>query len=307
MMTLSDQIEHHLAEHLDQIAATGALCCLNVDGIIKTYSAGNISEEEHSSHFYIYSISKSITAAAILLLAEQGLLDLDENLSEWKSDYKIPMSVTIRHLLNHTGGLSDYFSSETYQQAVHAEPESPWPYAKLMEVGLSQTPLFAPEKEWHYSNPGYAILKELIEERSGQNYYKFVQANILTPLDLAETKPFDRLDHGVDLLPGYDPLMQKDFRKAYHPGWISTGCFISTVSDVSMFYQGLFSGRLLSPESLKEMTTTVAVPFPGQEPPEPRYGLGLMSFHNDPHGENYGHGGGWPRLFDFCKAPPSLQ
>ena len=227
-------------------------------------------------------------------------MDLDEDLSLWDSVYDIPKGVTVRRLLNHSSGLSDYFSSPVYQKAVHAHPSEPWSYEKLMEVGLEKTPLFSPGDGWINSNPAYAILKELIEERSDEEYYRYIECSVLKPLDLSKTQPFDRLGHGVELLAGVDSAMEGDFRKLYDPGWISTGSFISTVSDVSKFYQGLFSGGLLTAGSLAEMKTTVLVPYPYDPPRVPRYGLGLMSFGNDPHGENYGHGGGGPGYSNYA-------
>lgn len=294
-------IQKVLTEELQKLDAEGVLCALSVDGEVSTYSAGSIKEEQHSTSFYIYSISKSLTAVAVMLLHQQGLLDLDDDLSRWENNYTLPEGVTIRSLLNHTSGLSDYFSSSEYQRAVHTHPEKPWTYEKLMQVGLSNTPLFEPGAGWMYSNPGYAILRELIEERAGVNYYDFINSRVLAPLGLSGTHPFDCLNHKVKLLAGVDSAMEHDFRDVYHPGWIATGCFISTVSDVAKFYQGLFSGRLLDFESLEEMKQTVAVPVPMMGLREPRYGLGFMSFGNDPQGENYGHGGGGPGYSNYAK------
>lgn len=300
-MNMRENIENALRDGLSGLEAAGVLCALNIDGEASTYSSGNIAPAEHGLPFYIYSISKSITATAVMLLVEQGRVDLDEAIPHWELSYDLPEGVTVRQLLNHTGGLSDYFSSQQYQEAVHAHPSDPWSYEKLMQVGLADTPLFSPGEGWSYSNPGYAILKELVEKRSGEGYYAYVARAILEPLGMSHTQPFDRLDHGVGLLAGMDPAMHGDFRTLYDPGWIVTGSFISTASDVTRFYHSLFSGQLLGGASLQEMQTTVPVPFPCEAPREPRYGLGLMSFDHDPHGENYGHGGGGPGYTNYAQ------
>ena len=132
MKFLKEQIEAALTEELNLIEAGGALCALNVNGVESVYSVGDISESDHGSSFYIYSISKTVTATAVMLLCERGLIDLDEDLSSWRSDYLLPEGTTVRRLLNHTGGLSDYFSSKEYQSAVHSCPFKPWSYEKLM-------------------------------------------------------------------------------------------------------------------------------------------------------------------------------
>lgn len=176
-----------------------------------------------------------------------------------------------------------------------------------MQVGLRDTPVYPVGEGWLYSNPGYAILKELIEDLSGEDYYTFIQKEIIDPLGLNETKPFDRLNHGVELLAGVDPAMHEDFRYTYHPDWISTGSFISTVSDISKFYQSLFSGQLVGVKSLRKMKELVVVPYPFSPPRKPMYGLGLMSFDNDPHGGNYGHGGGGPGYSNYAKHLPDVN
>ena len=304
---IREKIEKALEQELGGINAEGALCALNINGEINTYSAGNITTQEHKSSFYIYSLSKTITAVAIMLLAEKGLLNLNEDLSLSVNEYTLPKEVTLIHLLNHTGGISDYFSLSEYQKAVHENPKTPWSYEKLMKLGLSKTPVYSVGEGWLYSNPAYAILKEVIEKVSGQKYYAFIQKYIIGPLNLTKTKPFDRLDHGVELLHGVDPDMSEDFRYTYDPGWISTGSFISTVSDVSKFYQALFLGRLVSNSSLNLMKETISVPFNFFLPRRPMYGLGLMSFDNDPHGENYGHGGGGPGYSNYAKHLPDFN
>ncbi len=113
-------------------------------------------------------------------------------------------------------------------------------------------------------------------------------------------------DYDCQLLQGNDPLISGDFRTLYNPGWIATGCLISTVSDITRFYQALFSGKLISDESLKQMKNTIAVPAPAPPPMIPAYGLGLMHGRNEPLGEAYGHGGGGPGYTTYAKHYPNL-
>lgn len=290
---------------LDEFECSGILCALNDCGNISTHSVGVISAEEHNKQFYIYSITKTFTATAILLLCEQEGNFLDKEFAYFMPDASISSSITVRQLLNHSSGLSDYGSKE-YQDAVSRNPGKPWSHKKLMEFGLKNTPLFEPGKGWSYSNPGYGFLKELIEALSGRDYYSFIDECIIKPIGLHDTEPFLKPDESCNLLRGDDPCISGDVRTKYHPGWIVTGCLISTVGDLTRFYQALFSGKLISDESLQQMKKTIDVPFPAPPPMVPAYGLGVMHGRNEPFGEAYGHGGGGPGYTTYAKHYPNL-
>ena len=161
--TIEDILEGTLAE----LDCPGILCAARYDGKISTHSAGSISKKDHQKPFYIYSITKTFTATSVLMLAEQGQLRLDDAFSSYLRRDEVPASATIRQMLNHTAGLSDYGHRTEYQEAVSDSPSAPWSYDKLMKCGLQETPLFEAGTNWAYSNPAYALLKELIEHISG--------------------------------------------------------------------------------------------------------------------------------------------
>ncbi len=156
-MNITNNLTPILTAGLDELECTGILCALNDCGNISTHSVGLIPSEEHNKQFYIYSITKTFTATAILLLCEQRGNFLDKEFVFFFPDMSIPSDITVRQLLNHSSGLSDYGSTE-YQEAVYSHPEKPWSYKKLMEFGLKNTPLFGAGKGWSYSNPGYGML-----------------------------------------------------------------------------------------------------------------------------------------------------
>lgn len=285
----------------------GGLVALSKKGAIQTFSAGLLSGTDHSRPYYIYSISKSFTAVAIIKLCEEQGDFLDETFSSIFPKTLIPHAITVRQLLNHTSGLSDYFSAREYQDALRSHPGNPWSYKRLMEVGLRNTPLFPPGAGWAYSNPAYGLLRELIEQKSQMNYYAFLKKTILDPVGMPNTRGFIEPDFDLTLLEGEDSSIEGDFRPQYSPGWIATGSLISTVSDVAHFYDTLFAGKLISAESLREMKKTVSVPYPLPPPTQATYGLGLMHGHNDPLGEAYGHGGGGPGYTTYARHYPALK
>ena len=293
--------------YLQSVTAKGVLCAVSIDGVVQTFSGGSITNEEHDTPFYIYSISKTFTAVATLLLCEQHGNFLDHSVQELLPHYEIPNEVTVKQLLNHTSGLSDYFMQKDYQDAVHNHPTKPWSYEKLMQVGLRKTPLFPAGETFSYSNPGYGMLKEIIELKSGLTFYDYIDRVIIKPLGLTETKPFTKLDLDHELLAGSDPEMDGDFRELYHPDWIATGCVISTVTEITQFYQALFSGKLVTQASLSEMTELIELKFPLPTPRIAAYGLGLMSAINDPSGVNFGHGGGGPGYTTYARHYPDYD
>lgn len=291
---------------LRQFNCTGALCAISDGGRIGTFSAGSISVAEHERPYYIYSITKTYTAAAVLLLCEQKGDFLDRPFQSFIPDSLVPETITVRQLLNHTAGLSDYFGRRDYREALQAHPDRPWSYAELMEAGLKGTPLFAPGKGWAYSNPGYAMLKELIEKLSGLGYFEYLEKFILRPHGLTKTRGFVEPDFAKNLIEGDAPEITGDFRPQYAPGWILTGCLISTVGDVARFYDALFAGRIISWDSLRNMTEAVDVPVQMPAPTVATYGLGLMHVRNDPLGVAYGHGGGGPGYTTYARHYPQL-
>ena len=290
-----------------RLGCRAALAAVSVNGIVGSFSAGSLGAEDHGRQFYIYSISKTFTAAAILRSCEEQGDFLDDSYHRFFPGSPIPNDITVRQLLNHTGGLSDYFSSTDYQAAVTSHPEEPWSHERLMEAGLKNTPLFRPGKGWSYSNPAYGMLKDLMEMLSGRGFYDYLDDSILSKAELRETRAFTAPDLNRELLEGEAPGFNGDFRQLYRPEWIVTGCLISTVSDVARFYDALFAGRIISMPSVRKMTETVDVL---KSPPAaliPAYGLGLMHFRKDPLGDAYGHGGGGPGYTTYARHYPALQ
>jgi D-alanyl-D-alanine carboxypeptidase len=290
-----------------ELGCKGALVAISKNGTTRTFSAGIISKSEHHRPYYIYSISKTFTAVAVMRLCENQGDFLDETFFSIFPGTSIPRNITVRQLLNHTSGLSDYFLSSEYQNAVSSHPAEPWTYEEIMTAGLKNTPLFAPGEGWAYSNPAYGLLKELIEKKSGMDYYTYLQEKILNKIDLRDTRAFLKQDVDLTLLEGEDTSISGDFRPQYSPGWIVTGCLISTVSDIAKFYYALFSGSIITDESIHKMTQTVDVL--SSSPPDaiPAYGLGLMHFRNAPLGKAYGHGGGGPGYTTYAMHYPNLK
>ncbi len=155
-------------------------------------------EEVRPGHlFRIASVSKLVTAVAVMKLYEEGKLDLDEqvfgkngilndSIYEGYRDRRVE-KITIRHLLNHTAGWSSsagdpMFRSLYIARKMNVKP--PATFSNILQFTLSKRLNYSPGTRYSYSNLGYAILGEIIERKSGMPYQDYVVMNILKPLDI---------------------------------------------------------------------------------------------------------------------------
>ncbi|RHZ91541.1 class A beta-lactamase-related serine hydrolase [Cereibacter sphaeroides] len=229
--------------------------------------------------FPYWSFTKTVIAIIALRLAEGGKISLDQPLRE--------RPFTLRQLLNHTAGLPDYGTLPAYHRAV-ANDEVPWSRDDLLQVALAQGMRFAPGCGWAYSNVGYMLARELVEEAAGQSLGDLVKDMISVPLGLRslelaiDRKQFSRVHWGA--------------AQRYHPGWVYHGCLIGTPRDAALLLHALFAGKILRTTSLQQMLTCVPVggAIDGRPWTECGYGLGLMSGRMGLAGRAIGHSGGGP-------------
>jgi D-alanyl-D-alanine carboxypeptidase len=253
-----------------------------------------------NNQFLVYSITKTFIATLILLQCEQGKLSLVSLLKDWYPEIPGADKITIQQLLNHTSGLPDYGALPEYHHDVKQDPLEPWPETKFLEKTLEQNMLFDPGSGWSYSNIGYMLLVNIVEDLEGKSFKEMVGQRIFEPFTLAHsfvpTAPADL----HSLTPGYskylapDDLSLVDVRFNYHPGWVSHRTIASTPSDISKFLYNLLQGKIVNQDSLNQMTA--ATPVHHQHPrfKDPSYGLGLMIDPDGEYGSLYGHGGEGP-------------
>jgi D-alanyl-D-alanine carboxypeptidase len=268
-----------------------------------------VPESANEPAFLAYSITKTITASLVLILCEEKKLHLDDSLASWFPRIAHADRISLLRLLNHTAGIPDYGGLRAYHEDLRASPERPWTFerfaAETFEKGLD----FEPGNGWAYSNPGYMLLKRILEAVSGRSFRELVAERIARPLGLRRTFVPESIPDLDSLAPGTSLALSRDgdprdVRTHYHPGWVSHGVVASTASDIVRFLDALFQGQLLSRPSLDEMMTLVRVPM---EPDvlaaatssplrmtAPSYGLGLMGDPASAWGLIVGHNGGGP-------------
>jgi D-alanyl-D-alanine carboxypeptidase len=251
------------------------------------------------SRWYVYSVTKSLIATLMMQLAEQGVVALDAPVQTYLADVALPHAVTLRQLLNHTGGLPDYGGLPAYTAALKADSTTPWSDAEFLALTLAGGALFAPGQGWAYSNLGYLLLRRVLETVYGQTFSAVVHTQLAVPLGLKQTRVIETLAAAEPLTPGFSSFFSaagllEPIHTRYHPGWVAHGVAGSTAAELAHLIDALGAGTLVSASSLATMLD--AVPVTVQHPlfREPAYGLGLMVDLASPAGLLFGHGGGGP-------------
>jgi D-alanyl-D-alanine carboxypeptidase len=264
--------------------------------IVVTWLPGALPREPA---FLSYSITKTFTATLALVLQEEGRLTLDDPLARWLPEVPGAARIPVRRLLNHTAGVPDYGRLPAYHEAVRRTPGEPWSFDEFGDHTWQRGLLFEPGAGWAYSNPGYLLVKRVLERVADRSYAELVESRICRRLDLERSFVPETTAELAALAPAASTLLSpahqpRDVRLAYHPGWVSHGVVASTPSEVARFLHALFSERIVGRASLRQLTTLVPVPKGPPRWREPSYGLGVMADPESPWGPVFGHGGGGP-------------
>jgi D-alanyl-D-alanine carboxypeptidase len=208
-----------------------------------------------------WSFTKTVLAAAALVLVDAGRLTLDTPLSGRR--------YTLRQLLQHRAGVPDYGSLDAYHDAV-ARGQQPWPVAELLARVKSHLPALEPGQRFMYSNVGYLLVRQLIEDAAGEGIAAALSRLVFTPLGVSNARLVET--------PAALIATRWGNAERYHPGWVYHGLLIGSPAAAALLLDRLMSGDLLSSTSLRAMQEGLALggPIAGRPWQAPSYGLGLM-------------------------------
>lgn len=170
------------------------------------YGSANLDHElpiTPETVFYMGSVSKQFTAAAVLMAARQGHLTLDDDVREWVPELPdYGPTITVRHLIHHTSGIRDYLTLQSIAGSYGGVTD-----AEVLELLARQKALnFEPGQRYLYSNSGYFLLSEIVERATGLSLREFADRHIFTPLGMRYSHFHDRPDHIVrNRATGYAP------------------------------------------------------------------------------------------------------
>ncbi len=228
--------------------------------------------------YSIGSISKQFTAAAILLLAEEGKLSLDDPVSKYVSGLTSGNQITIRQLLSHTSGYQDYWPQD-YVPPMMLQPISA---DEIMDRWARKPLDFEPGTKWQYSNTNYVIAGAIVEKVSGVPLLQLLSQRVFTPLGMKSVS-----DTNENKLPPTDPGGY--FRYALGPlhpapkegrGWMfAAGELAMTAEDLAKWDISIIDRSVLKPASYREMETEVVL----KDGVGTRYGLGMFVTSSNGH------------------------
>lgn len=252
----------------------------------------------------IASNTKTYVAVSVLRLWEQGMLELDDPISKHisgkhaqilKSDGYDLNKITIRHLLTHTAGLFDHAGSNTYIEKVFSDPSHEWTRTEQVQGCVDWgDPLFEPGEQFSYSDTGYILLGEIIENVTEKSLGKAVRELIgfkklglnatwwekVEQKSTASPERIHQYFQGMDTF-NFDPSLDL----------YGGGGLVANTKDMARFYQELFAGNVFEQSSTLD-TMITKVSFPESYTPSSDYRMGIFYF-NFNEMDMYSHSGFW--------------
>jgi CubicO group peptidase (beta-lactamase class C family) len=244
------------------------------------------------SAFQLASVSKTITAGAILLLKDQGKLELSDNVQKYIPDFPYN-GITIKLLLCHRSGLSNYiYFGEPYCDANNCYNGKTFDNNAVLEImkAAKPAPYAAPDKKFEYCNTNYALLASIVEKASGQNFADFVEQNIFKTLGMDHSwvhRPGKDKEHD-NVTRGHNGLgkAEEDF---YSDDVVGDKGIYSTAEDMLKWDQVLYTEKLLKKQTLEEAFTGYSNEHKGKR----NYGYGWRLTDDGQNPKIIYHNGWW--------------
>jgi len=249
--------------------------------------------------FRLGSITKQFTAVAILMLAEQGKLSLQDEITRFLPDYPAQgKKVTVEHLLTHTSGIQSYTDLPEWLPLLRKDMT----VGEIIDLFKNKAFLFEPGEKWVYNNSGYILLGAIIEKVSGQSYESFIQKNIFEPLGLTHSF-YDSTERVIPRrIPGYSHdksgYVNAPYLSMTQP--YAAGSLLSTVDDLSVWNAALLANKLLKPETIQKAWA----PYKLKNGDSSGYGYGWQVSTYEEH-FFVEHGGGIPGFASYALSIPA--
>jgi CubicO group peptidase (beta-lactamase class C family) len=298
-LLLSRVVSGEIATELDAIASShypanepGAAVLVMKDGEVLLRKGYGMADLEQGiliapdMVFRIGSVTKQFTAAAILLLEQEGKLSVEDDLRKFLPDFPTGgRAITIEHLLTHTSGIRSYTDMEEFRKRQRDDAS-----VEELIASFRGEPLgFEPGEKYSYNNSGYVLLGAIIEKVSGKSYEAFLRDRIFEPLGMSQTYYGSASRIIPKRAPGYESV-NAEFQNASYLSMTlpyAAGALLSTVDDLAKWNQALYGTKLLSQASLDKWWK----PFSLKSGESTHYGYGWTVSSYEGH-RVVGHGGG---------------
>ncbi len=290
----ADQIDDFVQAEIKRQRIPGAAIAVVRDGKITKSKGYGVADLDHDvpvtsdTVFALASITKQFTATLIMMLVEQGKVNLDDEISLYLHEPPVTWKgITVRNLLNHTSGLSplgqDFVSLVRLQTITTA---------KMYEAAKADPIGGKPGEKWVYSDVGYFLLGMVIEKVSGKKYDVFLRERILDPLGMKTarmadlSRPYKHLAKGYTLVQTGDTWETLNIRRDSQRGLSSHYGLFGTVKDLAKWDAALYTDAVIKQSSL----TQIWVPTKLNDGSTFQYGFGWGLGERNGHAYHYHSG-----------------
>jgi CubicO group peptidase (beta-lactamase class C family) len=245
-----------------------------------------------NSIFQLASVSKPLTSFAVLMLSDQGKLNLEDNVQKYFPDFPYE-NITIRMLLSHRSGLPEYMYFADKLWPSRTKPISNEDVLNLM-IKFKPYKYYDPGKRYNYSNTNYCLLVLIIEKVSGMSFEKFMKSQIFEPLGMKNSYVLryeDIKEHDIEnVVVGYNKRGRRA-ENSYLNGVVGDKGIFSTVEDLFKWDTAIYQGRLVSKKTMEEAFK----PAHKDLRPNDNYGFGWRI--NENNGDKIVFHSGWWKGF----------
>ncbi|MCY7345539.1 MAG: beta-lactamase family protein [Pyrinomonadaceae bacterium] len=262
----ADEVDSYIETQMRNLHIPGISLAVVRDGrIVKTkgYGLANIEANSAAAPKTVYeigSITKQFTAAAVMMLIEEGKVRLDNKISKYFPDAPTAWNqITVRHLLSHTSGIQNHVAVPGYLNRfkTNLSFETTPTREEVLKDFFKLPSEFEPGETWAYDNTGYYLLGFIIEKASGKSYYQFLDERIFKPLSMTSTRSTDTRPIVPKRASGYEWVNDKfENRPVLLPTIaFSAGTILSTALDMAKLDVALYTEKLLKKSTLEQMWT----------------------------------------------------
>jgi len=323
-----------VASAAEKLMVPGAMVLLRTpqgqfNAAVGTTEVGAQTPPSANTHFRIASNTKTMTAALIVLLAQDGKLKFSDPVSAHVPDVPNGENITIAQLLKMRSGLYGYTADPELSAVMDADPSKAWTPQEVLAIAFRHPPQFPPDAEYEYSNTNYALLGLIAEKVGGRPLAQQLQERLFGPVGLTQTSlpATDDTSIPVPYSHGYmyggsyyalaDDPYPADMQAAAKAGTLqpidytnqnssyatAAGGAISTADDLAKWMEALVSGKVFNADYHQQWLTSLQAEDP-DAPDGQKYGYGISYQRFGPNAAMFYHGGELPGFNSFMGYDP---
>ena len=326
-----------VADAAKELTVPGALVLLRTpDGDVTaaygTTELGTPTPPAADTHFRIASNTKTMTAAVIVLLAQDGKLKFDDPVSAYVPDVPNGQNITVAQLLKMRSGLYGYTADPALSEMLDSDPAKSWTPQEVLEIAFRHPPQFAPDSEYEYSNTNYALLGLIAEKAGGRPLAEQFRDRLFGPVGLPQTSLPASTDtamptpyshgymYGGSFFALADDPYPADMQAAARAGTLkpvdytnqnssyatAAGGAISTADNLAAWMEALVTGKVFNADFNEQWRSSSQAEDPAN-PDGQKYGYGISYQRFGPNAAMYYHGGELPGFNSFMGYDPDNE